>query len=258
MANVLARKRLCDLDLPPLSQSADETLRRVRVFLFSAQLPAWQTLLLLAGYSPKEHEHGVFLTSLLSGERSFEEWRQWRSLRPPTDPDLPELVAHLSAFASLWLPRAQAATREVIEEIGDRDEILHYLEDTSGRSETWRAKGIAARLRHMQKIDFYAPVWRALVDQGIEEDLKAFDLVLEAVQAYIRDAELDQVELDEIGRSREDAAREVRKWLDKRCEQLAHLNEEDLAVLALGEVIPPPGFEPPIAILAMMGAGGSA
>jgi hypothetical protein len=250
---------LSEFDLPPLSQEADEALRRARVFLFSARLPAWQTLLLRAGYTPKQHEDGVSWARILSGEGSFAEWRLWRSLRPPRDPDLPERVTQLSAFARRWLPQAQETARGVID---DPDVLAVILNSLSGLleypSETWKANAFAACLRGMESEPLYQPVWTALLGQGIQQDLAVLDRALSDVQAYIRDAKLDRAELDDIGRSREHAAVNVRRWLDERREQLVDIDEEDLAVLALGPVVPPPGFSPPIALLARFRATGSA
>ena len=50
------------------------------------------------------------------------------------------------------------------------------------------------------------------------------------------------------------AAGWVRKWLQERRQQLAHLDEVDRTFLGLEALVPPPGFEPPLAFLVGFGA----
>jgi hypothetical protein len=241
-----------DLDHEPLSPDAEATLRRARVFLYGAAMPARRTALLLAGYGPDTHRDGVFRLSILSGERSFDEWRLWRALRPPHDPDLPEQVASLEAFADRWLALARAAAARLVDP-GDRNEVETYLaEERTFPSRTWRAKAMVQRLRHLKDdpTTFYQEVADELAARSFEAELVAFDETLKAVQAWIGQAPIDEVELADMHRAREDAARHVREWLEARGAELAELDEVERTILGLGEVEPPAGFEPPIALLA--------
>lgn len=249
----LASPLLCDLPLPPLSPAADEALRRARMLLYSATLPMWQTRLLLAGYGPDTHRDGALLTSLVSGERSFFEWRHTRASEPPADPDLPELVAALAAFRKRWIPLADAAARAVKSDPDELAEVLDYLDDSEVKSsQTSQALAFVRRLRHMQNVTFYQPVWQNLVEQGIENELPAFDAALHDVQEFLRTSPVDEAELNEINASRESAAVHLSRWLDARAAELSDFSEEDLAVLALGPAVPPEGFAPPIALIARL------
>jgi hypothetical protein len=241
-----------DLDREPLSPAAAVTLSRARVFLFGIAIPARQAAALLAGYTPDTHRDGVFRTSILSGERSFGEWRQLRALRPPRDPDLPELVASLEAFAERWRALSLAAAQRV-EDAEDRAEIQACLE--AGReypSVTWRAKATVQLMRHLKKIPMasYQVVWNELAVQGFEDEVGSFDETLKTVQDWIERAPVDKAEVADMHRAREDAAGPVRDWLAARSAELDGFDELDRTVLGLGALEPPAGFEPPIALLA--------
>jgi hypothetical protein len=244
--------RLRDLALPPLSDDSEAALRRARVFLYGIARPARQAQAILAGYTPDIHRDGVFKLSLLSGERSFGEWRDWRALRPPRDPDLPREIAVLAAFAEDWLARALAATSAIADE-GDREEVCSMLKMDIDRScATAKAATIVGRLRPLPNAVWepYGVVGRALEDAGFTAALADFDRHLRTVQDAIRQAPLDKAEIADIHASRESAARHVREWLDARRTQLASFHPDELAILGLGETVPPPGFEPPIQELA--------
>jgi hypothetical protein len=93
----------------------------------------------------------------------------------------------------------------------------------------------------MEKDTLYRPVWDALVAQGLEGELPAFDRALADVQELVRSAPVDEVEIAEVHRSREDAARSLGAWLDDRRRQLGPvLDEVDLRILGLGDLVPPP------------------
>jgi len=238
-------------DLPELSDDAAEMLRRARVFLYGVRRPPVVTTALLAGYTEAIHRLGCYQTGVLSGERSFGEWREWRALRPPRDPDLPELVAELLAFADKWQARALAAA-EGIEDEEDRAEVTSFLAGRTYPSKTWSAKARAQCIRKLGKVPapFFRQVYNELAAQGIEDELGGFDETLSTVQDFIRQAPVDEAEIEDIRRRREDAASWLHAWLHERRDQLAAaLGEVDLTVLGLGPMVPPPGFEPPINLL---------
>lgn len=240
---------LADVPLPPLSEEADETLRRARVFLFGVSQAGFWTRAALQGYTPQTHSIGVLHFRMLSAEYPFDQWREWRALRPMHDPDLPELVDQLAAFRDRWLPRALAAV-SVLPDEGDRAEVTYLVGEEEVRpSRTWTAKAFVQRLRGMQGVELYRPVWDALVAQGLEGELPAFDRALADVQEFIRWIPVDEVEISEIDDAREDAARTLAAWLDDRRRELAPaLDEADLRVLGLGDLVPPP-FDGPSAFL---------
>lgn len=244
-------RELRHLELPPLSDPSDETLRRLRVFLYGVALGGFWVKAVLAGYTPNAHLNGSYLAGWLSGERPFGEWRQWRSLRPPQDPDLPAVIAQMEAFLGRWQPRSLLAIDSIPE--GDlREEVATYL-GGAGReypSVTWRAKAFACRLEGLAKVEPYRPAWLALVALGVEEELARFRVALAAAQEFILSAPLDQAELDDIQRTREEYAAHAEDWLDEQRSLLQALGVEDLTMLGLGEVVPPPGFEAPIRLLA--------
>ena len=255
------KPRLCDLDLPELSDESEETLRRARVFLFSIKRPEWIAPAMLAGYTPEIHQDGVYRTSLLSGERPFREWREWFALRPARDPDLPELIEKLKAFGDDWQQRALSIVRARVADDDERSELLRYIESDEPRpSRTWEAKSVIARLEYIESVplDFYQGVWEGLCEEGFSEELSQFKSILREVQNWIRRAPLDASEMEDIQQSRERAAPLVRDWLEERRRQLAHLDVGDLTLLALGELIPPPGFEPSIDLLVGFRSGAKA
>lgn len=251
-SNVLLR----DLPLPELSPWAQERLTRICAFLFVVNRPEIVASALLAGYTPDIHAGGIYRASVVSGERSFGEWRQWRALRPPRDPDLPALVAELDRFVDEWQPRVMAAVAATADE-GDRDELTSYLGDSVKRpSRTWQAKSWAARVEHLAKVPepFYQAAWAALVKEGIEADLVRFHEALATVQAHIREAPLDADELSDIQAMREEGAASVQEWLDERREQFkGHVDAKTLELLALGERVPPPLPDVPLHLLASFG-----
>lgn len=238
---------LHDLPLPPLSDAADETLRRARAFLFGMSRGGFWTKGVLHGYSENIHSAGVLHFRVGTAERAFGEWREWRALRPPRDPDLLALVGQLAAFRERWREEAEEAL-SAIPDPGDREEARCYLLENDERpSRTWRAKAFVARLRGLQKVEIYEPAWHALVARGLLEELPAFERTLTDVQDFLRTAPVDDAELADIQDEREKAAMALGKWLADRKEELAPaLDEADLLLLGLGEVVPPP-FEGPSA-----------
>jgi hypothetical protein len=246
---------LCALDKTPLSDESEQVLRRARAFLYGIAQPARQVAALMADYTPELHRDGVYRLSWLSGERLFGEWRDWRSLRPPRDPQLPEQVAALAAFADKWLPRAVAAAGAVADD-DDRAEVLALLEPgTTYPSTTWRAKATVRALRALCDAVWppHRVVWERLEAEGFAAELPAFEARLKTVEDFIASAALDSEEIADIHRAREDAASHVQEWLDARKAQLAAWDARDRAALGLGEAPPPPGFEPPLALLARFG-----
>jgi hypothetical protein len=247
---------LCELPLPELSPPADEQLTRIFAFLYIVNLQEIQARALLAGYTPEIHAEGVYRASLMRGERPFGEWRQWRALRPPRDPDLPELVAELDRFADHWRARALAAALAAPDP-DDRAELEAYLGDSFEHpSRTWRAKACIQCIEHLARVPapFYRDTWAALVAQGIQTELPRFREVLKTVQDFIIDAPLDDGELAEIHTMREQGADGVRAWLTARRDQFAgHFTEGTLELLALGERVPPPIPPVPLSLLADFG-----
>jgi hypothetical protein len=243
-------------DPEPLSPEADEALRRIRVFLFAIRRPEWVTTAMLAGYTPETHSDGVYRASQVSGERPMWEWREWRALRPQRDPDLPDQVAELESFADRWRERGLAAAAGIVDP-EDRKEMLGYLRAFDDYpSRTWRAKVTVACLKDLGNVneEFYQVVARQLQAEGFFDALPRFEEVLSSVQDYIRGLPVDDVERRDIHEAREDAADWVRKWLQERRQQLAHLDEVDRTFLGLEALVPPPGFEPPLAFLVGFGA----
>ncbi len=232
---------LDDLPLPPLGEAADETVRRARAFLFGVAQGGFWARAVLQGYTPNIHSTGVAHFRMVTAETSFAQWRLWRALRPTTDPDLPVLVDQLAAFRDRWLPRALEAVSALADE-GDRAEVTSYIgEDEVRPSRTWTAKAFVQRLRGMENIDFYRPVWDALVARGLLDELPAFERALADVQGFVGSAPVDEVELAEIHLAREEAARHLEAWLEERRKELAPvLDEQDLVLLGLGDLVPPP------------------
>jgi hypothetical protein len=214
----------------------------------------------LAGYKVEHHEGGVYLVSLLTGQRTFREWRQWRSLRPLHDPDLPRHVDALDRFAARWHALALQAAEAVADD-DDRRDLKVYL-DLDARlptaSRTWRAKSLTARIRGIGGIPWFSAAWAVLVSQGIEVELVSFEAVLREVQAFIRDAPLASNEIEEMHRAREGYDTQAREWLDGRRAQLASLGPRDLDALGLGPRVPLSGFEPSLAELSTIAFSGLA
>ncbi|MCU0692714.1 MAG: hypothetical protein MUF54_15040 [Polyangiaceae bacterium] len=246
-----------DFDPTPLSPESEQTLRCARVFLYAIRRPEWIANAMLAGYGPDTHRDGVWTMSQLSGERPMWEWREWRALRPPRDPDLPDLVQKLDEFSMRWQERALAVARTAIDEPDDREEVVGYVQGFQKYpSKTWHAKATVQRLKHMSDVpmEFYQVVARSLEAEGFKSELPDFEETLATVQDYIRSLAVDDQERQDIHSAREDWAPRVRHWLDERRAQFAHLDITDRTVLALGELVPPPGFEPDIAFLVGFGA----
>ena len=98
-----------------------------------------------------------------------------------------------------------------------------------------------ARRQHERYTQFYRPVWDALVARGWLEELPAFERALADVQGFVGSAPVDEVELAEIHLAREEAARHLEAWLEERRKELAPvLDEQDLVLLGLGDLVPPP------------------
>jgi hypothetical protein len=239
-----------EVDSIPLSASAADALKRARVLLFGVKHTGRRVAAMLAGYSPDQHREGAYLVSQVSGERSFAEWRQLRSLRPPSDPALPDLVETVEALAMQWLARAREAAERVAD-VEDRAEVLTYLTmDSPYASRTWRAKAAMQRVRGIGKhLGPYTEAWAALDTRALDVEGAMFDAALTALQESVKRAPLGDDELADIHRAREDAALRLRAWLEERADQLVELGEVELTILGLGEEEPPDGFDPPIALL---------
>lgn len=235
-----ASTNLFELPLPPLSEAADEAVRRARAFLFGVAQGGFWMRAVLHDYTESAHRIGVFLFSIATAERSFGEWREWRALRPSRDPDLPELVEKLAAFRDRWLPRALECLA-ALEDEGDRDECRVYIgEDELRPSRTWTAKAFVQRIRHMERDPLFAPVWSALVARGVVEELPDFDRALGDVEAFLRAAPLTDEELADMQRGREKAASDLARWLEERERELGPaLNDAELRLLGIGDMVPP-------------------
>jgi hypothetical protein len=253
------RTLLIELDRKPLSAESAALLRRARAFLYGISRPARHVAALMAGYTAETHVDGVYRLSILSGERPFSEWRQWRALRPPRDPDLPEAIAELARFATSWRERAVAATSDIAAD-DDRAEVLEILAAPEHPSATWNAKSTVQQLRAMEKSPWepHRVIWAALVRAGIALELPAFDARLKEVQDFIARAPLDEAELADIHRARQDAAPTVSTWLDARRAQLASFSHDERVALGLAEEPPPPGLEPPLDLLSRFAAAARA
>ncbi|MBN8615643.1 MAG: hypothetical protein J0L92_33920 [Deltaproteobacteria bacterium] len=246
--------------MAPLSREAEETLRRLHVFLFSIAQGRFWVPVALAGYTTDEHARGVFLARGLRGDNSFGIWRVSRSRRPPRDPDLPEQVAALARFLEKWRPRVLAAL-DVYPDPDDREQLRTLFEERpeeATRSTTWKTWSFTNLFEYLPKGEFYQPLWQEIVRQGVEAELAECKGVLDDVHAYLRDVPLEQEELDAIAESLEGYGRSAAKWLDERRKQLAALDPSDLEVLGLGETVPPPGFEPPLVLLSHIPSAGRA
>lgn len=249
--------RLRDLPLPELSEWARDQLDCISMFLYAVNTPAFVTGALLADYSQKIHNEGVYYARVLAGDRSFGEWRQLRSLRPPSDPDLPDLIAELDGFFVRWRPRVVAAV-SAVPDAQDRAELEGFLLDRSIErpSRTWRAKSWAASVKGLRSVPvpFYQSTWAALVAEGIEADLVRFHQALETVQQFILTAPLDEGELAEINEERERFAERIETWLEERRAQLErHFDEESLTILGLGDFVPLAFPDMPFELLAHFG-----
>lgn len=242
---------ICALDLPPPSERVREALSRMAVFLFGVMEPHTKVRALLAGYTPNTHGMGVYLTEHLAGERPFFEWRIHYSLKPPRDPDLPELVAELDAFRKKWLPVAMRAAANTSDRL-DRLELQDLLRDPVDKpSRVWRARAWVSITKRLKKVNvnFYQAAWAELVRAGFEDELPRFEEAMKTVEAYIRDAPLEDLERKDIASAREATARNALSWLDERRTQLEkHLDEETRTVLGLGELVPPRPPPFPVAV----------
>ncbi len=253
-------RELRDLGMPPLSREADETLRRLHVFLYSVAKGRFWVPAALAGYTSDQHSQGVFLARWLRGNGSFGLWRVSRARRPPHDPDLPQQVAVFARFLEKWRPLARAAI-DVYADPLDREELHVMFEERpeeAGRSITWKTWSYTNLFERFDEIEFYQPLWKQLSAHGFETELTACKAVLDDVQEHLRTIPLEPGELEAIAAQLEHAAESVREWLDERRKQLASLDASDLEVLGLGETVPPPGFEPPLAVLANIASAGDA
>lgn len=226
------------LPLPPPSKRVSNTLSRMSAFLEGVMLPSTKVRAMLSGYTPDAHSMGVYLAEHLAGQRPFSEWRINYSLRPPRDPDLPELVAELDAFREKWLPVVTRAAATISDPL-ERLELQDVLRDpVNKRSRVWRAKAWVRIATHLKNIDldFYQVAWTELERAGFADELPRFNQALEIVEAYIRDAPLEDIELEDIANAREATGRCGLVWLEERRKQLeGHLHEDTLAVLGLGE-----------------------
>src|SRR5690349_13160042 len=119
-------KWLYEVDHVELSTRSRELLARISACLTAVRQPGTYARALLAGYTPETHSEGTYCAAWLAGQRPFHEWREWRALRPATDPDLPQLVDELDAFYQRWRPRALAAAL-VVDDPAEREELLSLL-----------------------------------------------------------------------------------------------------------------------------------
>ena len=218
-------RALREIGMPPLSREADETLRRLHVFLFSIAQGRFWVPAALAGYTTDEHARGVFLARGLRGDNSFGIWRVSRARRPPHDPDLPEQVAVLERFFRKWRPLVLAAI-DVYPDPRDREE-LHALfgerPEEAARSITWKTWSFTNLFEYLPKGEFYQPLWDELVKHGVEAELAECKAVLEEVHAYLREIPLEPGELEAIAKSLEGYGESAGKWLEERRTQLAAL-----------------------------------
>ncbi|MBN8613468.1 MAG: hypothetical protein J0L92_22935 [Deltaproteobacteria bacterium] len=232
----------------------------MHVFLFSIAQGRFWVPVALAGDTSDEHARGVFLARGLRGDDSFGLWRVSRARRAPRDPDLPEQVAALERFFRKWRPLILEAI-DVYPDPADRHELHLFLDERPEETErgiTWNTWSFTNCFEYLAKGELYGPLWKRLVEQGVEAELAECKAVLEDVHAYLREVPLEQEELDAIAQSLEGYGESVRKWLDERRRQLASLDPSDIEVLGLGETVPPPGFEPPLVLLSHIASVGRA
>jgi hypothetical protein len=252
----LFQTRLNALDLPALCVESQETLRRVRVFLFGVAQGGFWVKTALAGYTPQIHSSGIFLTSWLSGERAFGDWREVQALRPVREPNFPELVEKVHLFYSQWQPRLQTLIADVEDEDAQAElTTLMIDQENSYPTKTQQAKAFAQRLRALCRVPEYGVLWEKLIAWQILPELEAFESTLHDLQEAIRQAPLSEQELEDIQHFREQCAEQVQSWLDDRLEQFSEFDGSDLAILGLGQVVPPPGFDAPISMLAKIDYG---
>lgn len=232
---------LCELDRTPLSPHGEETLLRLSGFLCKVGLPVLKVAALLCDYSKDVHQTGVYYATHLAGRRPFWEWREWRSLRPPVDPDVPEQVARLDSYCKKWEPLVHDAVM-VLADAEDRDELLSYLE-RDRPSVTWRSRSWMRAVSNLKKVPVpsYQATWEHVRKLGFDVDYARFQRLAESVQDAIRQAPLHECELEEIHEHREEFARRSRDWLDQRRQSFqSTFDKEQLSLLALGEPVPQP------------------
>jgi hypothetical protein len=221
----------------------------LRVFLYvvANEAPIRERAL-LAGYTPSTHEMGLYLASHLAGQRSFGEWREWRSLRPSRDPDLPEVLDQLEATVARWRPPALQLVAGMSDEL-DRVELEAILGEREASTRVRRARLFIGALEHVRErvLPTFGELWDALAAQGIEPDLARARELLEDTRNYLRSEPLTDDELREMDAARESLVRWVQDWLDERRKQLeAHLDLEALVLLGLGDITPPSMPDVPI------------
>lgn len=249
------------MELPPLSEAADEALRRAWALLVSVQQDELRTEVIGLGYTKDIHGQGVWLVSCVAGEQPFWKWREWRVLRPPLDPDMPAEVAQLAAFVQRWQPLAIAAVYQLHLAGDDEQELLSYVTlDREFSSTTWQAKTYGNMLEHLTRVpsDFYQSLGRQLAVQGLDSELATMRATLARVQQHLRDRPVDEDERRDIQAWREDSARELHGWLDARRTQLADLGEELLTLVGLGDVVPPAGPTELLSLVASFAMGAEA
>jgi hypothetical protein len=228
---------LSEVSSQRLSEVDAQTVSRARRFFHYVRHPLHQARAMLLGYTAELHAEGVTYASWASGERPFREWREMRVRQPTRDPDVPEQVAILTAFALKWTSRAI----HVALAMGDapaRGVAIRALASRSRPSSTWMAITQVQTLVAL-KFDARTPcqsVWSTLEADGFLLDLVRFTVSLRAVQDALRSAPLDDEEIREIVLVRENAAKELARWLDARRDQFAGLHERARAELGLAEL----------------------
>lgn len=236
---------LHDIDRAPLSEASEQARRRATVFFLSLSRPNVLTQALLAGYDEEAHNAGLFLLRIVNAEGSFGDWRRSYARKPAADPDLPELVAELDAFASRWRP-ITIATADRMKTSDERDEIRRLFAESSedSRSRVRRARGFVHLLESLENEGFYAPIWEGVVAAGFLAELPRFHEALATVQEFIRNAPVGDAEMATIHASREAMAASLRAWLDGRRTQFADVVGAALDLMGLGEGVPPGNMSP--------------
>lgn len=228
---------LSSLPLPALSEQASIVIDRGYAFLSGITHPRLQIPALLGGYTPDHHAHGIYLVACASGHRSFGEWREWRVLRPPRDPDMPAHISELGAFVSKWVATARQIAGECADE-QERAEIEALFDPHEGsRATVWQARALAGVLQTIDREPWMLGQTLALKLRalGALRDVARARVVLDEVEAHLRAAALDDEELRAMAEEREVMAEHLRSWLAERRAGLGGLSRAELEALGLGQ-----------------------